>query len=231
MNSRHLAGGSGSPAASRTILVLLLLALLLSLAVGCNRPGRTNTGGTTTGPKPPATGLAYKIGINQYMQHPVADEVAKGILDELRDQGITDENGSRVVVKNANGDQAVAMQINKQFVSDKMDVIIPIATPSAQSACKETTTIPIVFGAITDPVKAGIAESMEHPGGNKTGTSNRWPFEKQIGLIKQIVPKATRVGIILNPSEGNTEAAMSYIRPALQKAGLKGVGLCPKLSG
>jgi putative ABC transport system substrate-binding protein len=157
------------------------------------------------------------------MQHPVLDEVAKGILDEFKDQGITEANGYKVVYKNANGDQTVAVQINKMLVNDKVDVIIPMGTPAAQSACKETTTIPVVFGAITDPVKAGIAESLEHPGKNRTGMSNRWPFEKQVGLIKQVVPKAVSVGMVINPSEANTQAGLSYIRPALQRAGLKAV--------
>lgn len=165
----------------------------------------------------------FTIGIHQFMQHPVADEVAKGILDEFNDQGITVANGYKVTLKNANGDHAVAVQINKMFVSDKVDIIIPIATPAAQSACKETATIPVVFGAITDPVKAGIADSLEHPGKNRTGTSNRWPFEKQITLIKQVVPAAVNVGLVINPSEGNTEAALSYIRPALRQAGLNPV--------
>lgn len=191
------------------IVVIAVISMMLCLLVGC-------------GKKQPQT-KTYTIGINQFMQHPVADEVAKGITDELNDQGITEANGYKVLLKNANGDQAIAVQINKQFVNDKVDVIIPIATPSAQSACKETTTIPVVFAAITDPVKAGIADSLEHPGGNRTGTSNRWPFEKQVDLILQVVPNAKRVGLIINPSEGNTEAALSYIRPALQKAGLKAV--------
>ena len=164
-----------------------------------------------------------EIGINQFLQHPVADEVAEGILDEFKDQGITAENGYEVTLKNANGDHAVAVQINKMFVIDEVDVIIPIATPSAQSACKEATTIPVVFASITDPVKAGIADSLERPGKNRTGTSNRWPFEKQVGLIKQIVPKAVNVGMVFNPSEANTEAGLSYIRPALKNAGLTAV--------
>ncbi len=162
----------------------------------------------------------FSIGINQYLQHPVADEVAKGIIDELVDQGITEANGHRVTVKNANGEHSVAVQINKMFVNDKVNVIIPIATPSAQSACREATTIPVVFAAITDPVKAGIADSLERPGKNRTGTSNRWPFEKQVSLIREIVPEAKRVGLIVNPSEANTEAALSYILPALQNLGL-----------
>lgn len=166
---------------------------------------------------------AYKIGINQFMQHPLLDQTAKGLNDELAAAGISADKGSVMSVKNANGDESVAVQINKQFADDKVDVIVALGTPSAQSAVKTTQTIPVVFGAITDPVKAGIAASLANPGGNKTGTSDRWPFEQQVALIKKIVPKAVKVGIILNPAESNTEASMSYIRPALQKEGLTAI--------
>lgn len=194
---------------SRVTVAAAIIAMTGLFGTGCGSKQQAET-------KP----KTFVIGIHQFMQHPVADEVAKGILDEFTDQGITAANGHKVMVKNANGDHAIAVQINKFFVSDKVDVIIPIATPSAQSACKETTTIPVVFAAITDPVKAGIADSLEHPGKNRTGTSNRWPFEKQVSLIKQVVPKAVNVGMVINPSEGNTEAALAYIRPALRSAGL-----------
>lgn len=163
------------------------------------------------------------IGINQFLQHPVADEVARGILDGFSQNKINKENGYNIVVKNANGDNAVATQINKMFVRDNVAVIVPIATPAAQSACHETEKIPVVFAAITDPVKAGIADSLEHPGKNRTGTSNRWPFERQVSLIQKLIPNAKTVGMILNPAEANTEAALSYVRPALEKAGLKSV--------
>ena len=202
---KHPFGRALLSAATTATAIALMLCLL---AGGCNS-------------KPQAK--IFAIGINQFMQHPVADEVAKGILDEFKDQGITEANGYKVMLKNANGDYAVAVQINKLFVNDKVDVIIPIATPSAQSACKETTTIPVIFASITDPVKAGIADSLEHPGKNRTGTSNRWPFEKQVSLIKKIAPKAMNVGMVINPSEANTEAALSYIRPALRNAGLTAV--------
>jgi len=166
---------------------------------------------------------AFKIGINQFMQHPLLDQTEKGLLDELTAAGISHDKGSVITLKNANGDESIAVQINKQFSDDKVDVIVALGTPSAQSAIKTTSTIPVVFGAITDPVKAGIAVTLAQPGGNKTGTSDRWPFEKQVALIKKIVPSAVKVGIILNPAESNTEASMSYIRPALQKEGLVSV--------
>ena len=163
----------------------------------------------------------FVIGINQFMQHPLLDDVYRGIIDGLKEVGVSEQNGSTIILKNANGDQNVAFQINKQFVDRKVDMIIPIATPSAQSACKVTKDIPIVFAAITDPVSAGIADSLERPGGNKTGTSDRWPYEKQIELIRELLPKAVTVGIILNPGESNTEASMNFIRPALKKFNFK----------
>jgi len=200
--------------------------MVVALA-GC--PGRGPEGTTTTtGPEGTTAttapeGKTYTIGVNQFMQHPLLDQVAKGLKDELTDAGISTRHGDTITLKNANGEESVAVQINKQFVDQKVDLIVALGTPSAQSACKTTTTIPIVFGAITDPVKAGIADSLQQPGGNKTGTSDRWPFEQQVALIKQIVPNAKRVGIVLNPAESNTEASMSYIRPALKQNGLQAV--------
>lgn len=157
------------------------------------------------------------IGINQFIQHPLLDDVAKGVKDQLKESGFTTESGTTILEKNANGDQNTATQINKQFVDQKVNVIVPLGTPAAQSAVKLTNSIPIVFGAITDPVKAGIAESMSKPGGNKTGTSDLWPYEKQVALIKELVPSAKRIGMILNPGESNTEASMVPINAALKK--------------
>jgi len=161
------------------------------------------------------------IGVNQYMEHPLLDEARKGMMDELQKQGITESNGYSILYRNAGGDQPTAVQINSQFVNQKVAMIVALGTPSAQSACKATKTIPVVFGVITDPVASGLAESESAPGGNKTGTSDRWPYEKQISLIRQICPKAKRVGIVLNPGESNTEASMKYIRPLLKTNGLE----------
>ena len=185
--------------------VILLMGFIFSNFTGCAKKEKV------------------KIGINQFMQHPLLDDVYKGIKDELAEAGLSEEKGVNVILKNANGDQNIAVQINKQFVDQKVDMIIPIATPSAQSACNVTKRIPIVFGAITDPVAAGIADSLEKPGRNRTGTSDRWPYEKQVGLIRKILPNAKKVGLILNPGESNTEASMKYIRPALKKFNFQNV--------
>lgn len=163
------------------------------------------------------------IGVNQYMEHPLLDEARKGMMDELQRQGITESNGYSILYRNAGGDQPTAVQINSQFVNQEVAMIVALGTPSAQSACKATQSLPIVFGVITDPVASGLADSESAPGGNKTGTSDRWPYEKQVGLIRQICPTAKRVGIVLNPGESNTEASMTHIRPLLKANGLDAV--------
>jgi len=159
----------------------------------------------------------FTIGINQFMEHPLLDATYRGIMDVLKEKGLTEATNSKVILKNANGDINIAVQINKQFVDQKVNMIVALGTPSAQSACKLTQKIPVIFGAITDPVASGIVDSLQKPGGNKTGTSDRWPYEKQVGLIKEIVPTAKKVGIVLNPGESNTEASMKYIRPLLKQ--------------
>jgi putative ABC transport system substrate-binding protein len=148
------------------------------------------------------------IGVNQLVTHPLLDAVYRGLTDGLKEGGLGPGDGVRVILKNANGDQNLAYQINRQFVDQGVDMIVPIATAPAQSACKVTSQIPIVFAAITDPVEAGVAESLERPGANKTGSSDRWPYEQQIGLMRRLVPAAKKAGIVLNPGESNTIASM-----------------------
>jgi putative ABC transport system substrate-binding protein len=81
--------------------------------------------------------------------------------------------------------------------------------------------IPVVFGAITDPVGAKLADSLERPGGNKTGTTNRWPFEEQVRLISRVVPGAKRIGVVVNPGEENCNAGMKVIRHVAGQLGLE----------
>jgi putative ABC transport system substrate-binding protein len=162
---------------------------------------------------------AVTVGINKFVEHPLLNDVERGLIDELAASGFTKANGTKITVKNANGDQSTAIQINMQFINQNVDVLVPLATPAAQSAVKLTKTIPIVFGAITDPVQAGIADSLAKPGGNKTGTSDQWPYALQVQLIRQILPGAQTVGMIFNPGESNTQASLDHIRPALKENG------------
>jgi putative tryptophan/tyrosine transport system substrate-binding protein len=158
----------------------------------------------------------FVVGVNQYVQHPILDAVYKGLKERL-----DKEQNFEIKLKIANADMNMVNQINNQFVNNKVDLIVALGTPSAQSAVKISKDIPVVFGAITDPVAAKLADSLVKPGGNKTGTSDIWPFEKQVSLIKIVNPQTRIVGIITNPGEENCNAGMYYIRKELDKSGLK----------
>lgn len=189
----------------RAVISLLALVLIISIVLIVVRYNRSST--------------ARIIGIVQWTTQPLLDETHQGLMAELNKLGLNDGKSYVVQSRNAQADLTVASQIVRQFVDDDAALIIAIATPAAQQAAKNAKTIPVVFAAITDPVKAGLVDSIQLPGRNLTGTSNRWPFEKQISLIPKIVPGARRIGVVWNTSEANSEAALAVIRPLLRDGG------------
>ena len=99
----------------------------------------------------------YKIGISQLADHPALDDARKGFEDGLKELGINAE----IDYQNAQGDIPTTVSISQKFVKDKVDLIYAIATPAAQSAKQATSEIPILFSAVTDPIKAELVASME----------------------------------------------------------------------
>lgn len=162
-----------------------------------------------------------KIGISQIVEHPALDSARKGFIDALKSKGFEDGKKIKIDLQNAQGDMPTAQSIAQKFVSDKKDMILAIATPSAQAAYNATKDIPILITAVTDPVKAGLVKSMEKPQTNVTGTSDNVPIEKQFELLKKLLPKAKKVGIIYNTSENNSEIQLSNAKKAAPKFGLE----------
>src|SRR5690606_28851950 len=108
----------------------------------------------------------------------------------------------------------------RKFIGDKPDVIVAIATPSAQDVVAATKSVPVVYSAITDPVAAQLVSAMTPSGTNVTGVSDSLALEKQIELIKRVVPEAKRVGMVYNPGEANSVVVVQQLRDLLPKAGL-----------
>ena len=99
-------------------------------------------------------------------------------------------------------------------------MIFAIATPAVQAAYNSTKDIPIIFTAVTDPVKAEVAKDWKSSGTNVTGTSDKVPVDKQIELLKKLVPNAKTVGVIFNTSETNSVIQVSELKAAAEKQGL-----------
>jgi len=154
------------------------------------------------------------VGIVQIAAHPALDSIREGVIDELTVQGFGSKNKIRIETQNASGQMPMARSICDKFVAEGASVIIPIATPTSQAAAGSTTKVPIVFGAVTDPINAGLVSSMEKPGKNITGVSDIWPIRQQIQLIVEFLPNTKAIGVIFNPGEANNDATMPLMRRA-----------------
>lgn len=161
---------------------------------------------------------ARTVGITQIVSHPSLDSVREGIVKGLAARGFEDGKTIKIVFRNANGDASLTLPIAQEFVRSNVDVIVPISTPSALAAAKSTKTIPIVFGGVTDPVAAGLVSNLSFPGGNITGTSDRWPFRQQLEFFSKLLPKLRKLGILYKPGDDVSKIAVDAMRengPAL----------------
>ena len=104
-----------------------------------------------------------------------------------------------------------AKQISDSLVSDKVDLVCAIATPSAQSAYNAAmkADIPVIYTAVTDPVAAELADKDGKPVGEVTGTSDKLPVEEQLKMIRKMLPDAKKIGIMYTTSEANSVSALA----------------------
>ena len=162
-----------------------------------------------------------KVGITQIVDHPALNAVRDGFIEAMAENGYIEGKNISYDIENAQGDMATANTIAQKFVSEKVDVILSIATPTSQAAVNATSTIPVVFSAVTDPVGAGLVKNLKSSGNNVTGISDLTPVKRQFQLIKEIVPQAKRVGTIYNAAETNSVTTNSLAREACKELGLE----------
>ncbi|MDZ5001320.1 ABC transporter substrate-binding protein, partial [Clostridium perfringens] len=138
------------------------------------------------------------IGVLQFVEHSALDLSLEGFKAGLESKGLKEDVDFTIDLQNAQGDIPTAQTMANNFVSNKKDLIFAIATPAAQAAYNLTKQIPILFTAVTDPVKAELVESMEKSNTNVTGTSDELPLDKQFDLINKLIPNAKKIGILYN---------------------------------
>ena len=162
----------------------------------------------------------FRIGISQFITHQSLDATREGFVDELAKQGYVEGENIEIDFQNAQGEQRNLKTISQQL-AESSDVVLAIATPSAQSLANTTQTTPVIFSAVTDPVSAKLVESREHPGGNVTGTSDQSSdaISTQINLIKKVLPKAKSIGILYTQSEPNSVVQKDEAKRLLEEKG------------
>lgn len=148
------------------------------------------------------------------------DQMRAGIREVLRAAGLQEGRQYKVQSADAQGSPETASKQALELIRGKPDVILALSQPSAQAAAAHTTTMPIVFVGVTDPVEAGLTPSWGPSGTNITGISDVLPLSRRVTLIRQIVPAAKRVGVIYNATDASSLAQVREFQTLLGEAGL-----------
>ncbi len=160
------------------------------------------------------------IGITQIVEHPALDAARDGFIAALEEAGFKEGEDVVYDLQNAQGDFTNAISIAQKFKDDKVDLIVAIATQTAQAALQVNQEIPIVINAVTDPVAASLAKSWESSGNNLTGMSDAAPNKQQVELIPLFLPEAKNVGTIYNAGEANSVVQIEVARETCKELGL-----------
>ena len=223
----------------KTVAMLMTVAMVATLMTGCGSQAETtqSTEETTTedtaaetdteaseeetteeSTDTAAAGATYKVGIVQYVDDASLNQIEAAIEAELdakaAELGVTFDYADYTY--NGQADATTLNQIATELIASEVDVIVPIATPTAMimQNATEDNQIPVVFSAVSDPVSAGLVNSLEEPGANITGTSDALNTEAVMDLMFAANPDITKVGLLYNKSEDSSkapiEAAIAY---------------------
>lgn len=163
-------------------------------------------------------GNSYTISFTQIVEHPSLDAMRNGVLERLKDKGVEVKPNIHI----AQGNQATNIQIISQIMGEQPDLVLAIATPGAQAAAQKIKNRPILFTGVSDPVSAGLVADLNNSGGtNITGMSDFSPVDRQVELIKEIVPSVKTIGVIYNAGEPNSVVTIEAFKGEAAKAGLK----------
>lgn len=193
------------------LITAMILTMMVFTACGSSQTETTTSSNetadqTTTETTDQATSEEandpYVIAIIQHVDHPSLNEIRDTIVAELSELGLDDQIEIRF--ENANGDMSMLPTIMQNLVADGVDMLVPIATPTAQAAMAATSTTPIIFSAVSTPVEAGVVTAFDQTTGNITGVSNAIPVEDIFELSKILTPDVKTFGFVYNSSEINS---------------------------
>jgi len=160
------------------------------------------------------------VAVTAIVEHPALDAVRDGVQAALKDAGYVAGHNLKWQYQSAQCNTGTAAPLARKIVGDQPHAIVAIATPSAQAVVAATKSVPVVFSAITDPVAAKLVKNWEPSKTNVTGVSDMLALDKQMDLVRQVVPNAKRVGMVYNPGEANSVVVLKQLKELLPKMGM-----------
>ena len=171
---------------------------------------------------PAAFAQQKRVAVTMIVEVPQLLDVKRGFIEEMGRLGYREGQNLIIDYSHAAGSFPTQQLIAKKIIGDKPDLIVPITTPSAivMAQAAKDTSIPIVFSTVTDPLRAKVVTSLTKPGGLITGVSDLAPIDLHIKLMKEMVPGAKRLGVLMNPSLPNTQTYLETLKQLAPAAGL-----------
>ena len=162
----------------------------------------------------------YRIGIVQIMEHTSLNTIRDAVIDRLAELGYVDGKNCTIDAQQANNESTTVQQILDQFKADGDDIIIAITTPCAQLAAPYSEEIPVVFSAVTDPIGAGLCDSLESTGANITGTSDKLAITKILDFALEMKPEIKTLGYLYNTGEDNSVSTLKEVKAYCEEKGI-----------
>ncbi len=165
----------------------------------------------------------YKIGICNYVYDASLDQIVENIksrLDEIQKERNVKFD---IRIENCNADMNILNQIIANFISDKVDLMIGIATPVAMTmqGATEDNQIPVIFSAVSDPVGSKIVASLQNPGGNLSGTSDYLDSTSLLNLIFALKPNAKKIGLLYDAGQDSSTTPIKEAKQFLKSRGIE----------
>ena len=177
---------------------------------------------SNSAPASDADGKTVKVGICNYVDDASLNQIVENIQARLKEIGGEKGVAFDVSYDNCNADANLLTQIISNFIADDVDIMIGVATPVAMAmqAATEDNGIPVVFAAVSDPVGAGLVESMEAPGSNVTGTSDYLDTAAVMQLISAADPDVKNVALLYDIGQDSSTAAIAHAKEYLDANGI-----------
>ena len=165
---------------------------------------------------------SFKIGICNFVDDASLNQIIASIRQRLTEAENERNLSFEILEDNCNLDGSVMQQIISNFIASDVDLMVAIATPVAMTmqGMTEDSQIPVVFAAVSDPLGAGLVDSLEAPGHNITGTSDYLDTQAVLNLIFAANPDAKNIALLYNPAEDASTAPIAQAKELLAQKGV-----------